>query len=35
MDEKIGRREQKKLTNRRAILDAGLHVCSGIVNLAI
>jgi AcrR family transcriptional regulator len=26
MDLKIGRREQKKLTNRRAILDAGLHV---------
>lgn len=30
MSLKIGRREQKKLTNRRAILDAGLHVFSSI-----
>tara|TARA_R110001592_G_scaffold42654_5_gene138510 strand:+ start:2175 stop:2774 length:600 start_codon:yes stop_codon:yes gene_type:complete len=30
MSIKIGRREQKKLTNRRAILDAGLHVFSSI-----
>jgi AcrR family transcriptional regulator len=30
MDIKIGLREQKKLTNRRAILGAGLHVFSSI-----
>tara|TARA_R110002167_G_scaffold126558_2_gene307359 strand:- start:3226 stop:3825 length:600 start_codon:yes stop_codon:yes gene_type:complete len=30
MGPKIGRREQKKLTNRRAILDAGLMVFSSI-----
>tara|TARA_R110001592_G_scaffold66617_2_gene204574 strand:- start:16281 stop:16880 length:600 start_codon:yes stop_codon:yes gene_type:complete len=30
MNIKIGRREQKKLTNRRAILDAGLQIFSSI-----
>lgn len=30
MSSQLGRREQKKLTNRRAILDAGLHVFSSI-----
>lgn len=30
MSLKVGRREQKKLTNRRAILDAGLKVFSSI-----
>ncbi len=30
MEPKLGRREQKKLTNRRAILEAGLNVFSSI-----
>lgn len=30
MSATVGRREQKKLTNRRAIIDAGLHVFSSI-----
>lgn len=30
MESKLGRREQKKLTNRRAILDAGLQVFATI-----